>query len=155
MSLDPSSSTRREFSENAITTPVPDNASPLYRNTLVKSQALLQLLINHPGMVETGNANQPFMQPANSKNRVYAMWDFVGRTLGYIGAVSDPANPERSPGWDDITGRTRMAQMLIEDPQKCDLMFSMSWQGEFDRRFPFGDEVAAAAKASVDAVAGQ
>ncbi|KAK6334039.1 hypothetical protein TWF696_002543 [Orbilia brochopaga] len=91
------------------------------------------------------------MQPANSKNRVYAMWDFVGRTMGMINNIQSPNNLARNSVWKDVVGRSIMANMLIQDESKGDQMHQMTWRDGFDRRFPFGDEVKQASEAAANA----
>ncbi|KAK6339987.1 hypothetical protein TWF730_001764 [Orbilia blumenaviensis] len=151
MSLNPNSLTRRQFSEAFINTDPPSGADAEYISIFRATQHLLSLLINDAGMVETGNAEQPFMEPAKSKNRVYAMWDFVGRTMGIlINGVQSPSNPGRmrDAAWKDVVGRTQMADMLIQEQARGDSMHQMSWGSGFDTRFPFGDDIKQASAAA-------
>ncbi|KAK6543381.1 hypothetical protein TWF694_000129 [Orbilia ellipsospora] len=147
MSLNPNQATRRQFSESMLAANPDSHATEQYTTLFRATQHLLSLLANHPGMVETGNASQPFMQPANSKNRIYAMWDFVGRTMGMITSVGSPSNPSGDGMWVDALGRSQMANMLIQNQDMGDQMHQASWGAGFDRRWEFGDEVKAAAAA--------
>ncbi|KAF3927531.1 hypothetical protein AA313_de0202707 [Arthrobotrys entomopaga] len=147
MSLDPNRATRNQFSESILARNPASDASEKYTTLFRATQHLLSLLANHPGMIETGNAEQPFMQPASSKNRIYAMWDFVGRTVGIMARVRNPRDPSDEEVWVDAVGRTQMANMLIQDQDLGDQMHEVSWRAGFDRRYDFGDEVKAAATA--------
>ncbi|EGX51802.1 hypothetical protein AOL_s00043g821 [Orbilia oligospora ATCC 24927] len=156
MSLNPNSATRREFSEHFIAARPPSGADAEYIAVFQATQHLLSLLINHAGMVETENAQQPFMEPAKSKNRVYAMWDFVGRTMGILlNNVRSYSNPGRSQdeAWRDAVGRSQLADMLLQDESRGDSMHRMTWGSGFDARFPFGDEIKQASTAVVNAIA--
>jgi hypothetical protein len=70
-------------------------------------------LIDHPAM--RPNLKQTFSTPAKSKNKVYFMWDFILRTLQHLAAQVDPSNPNSSPMFQDVIGRSVQAKMLIID----------------------------------------
>ncbi|KAH8839529.1 hypothetical protein MCOR02_002944 [Pyricularia oryzae] len=61
------------------------------------------------------NLNQAFNTPANSKKMVYFMWDFVLRTFQILAAKVKPQNPESSPMFKDVLGRSMQAKMMITD----------------------------------------
>lgn len=77
--MDPNKSTREEFTNAMVVMPVPEFASPEWKKYVHASQVLLDKLAHHSAMAS--NMQQTYMTPANSKNKVYFEWDFVGRTL--------------------------------------------------------------------------
>lgn len=79
MSLDPNTHTREDFTLSLTQRPLPDNAKPEWKSTAEKLRNLLSKLAFHKAM--ESNIHQTYMTPAASKNKVYFMWDFVGRTL--------------------------------------------------------------------------
>jgi hypothetical protein len=87
--LNPNVVTRKEFTENLVSVPVPSDANPEWKDTCLKMQSLYRKLAYHEAMAP--NFQQTYMTPANSKNRVYFMWDFVGRTLAWPSVNRRPA----------------------------------------------------------------
>lgn len=80
--MDPYTNTREQFTNGLISNPVPENAALEWKKYVERHKVLLEKLAHHPAMAP--NVQQTFMTPANSKNKVYFQWDFVGRTLvGY------------------------------------------------------------------------
>lgn len=77
--LDPNRNTRYEYTNAALSKPTPEDADPKWMELNNTLKNLMEKLINHESMRE--NAQQPYMTPAASKNQVYFVWDFVGRTL--------------------------------------------------------------------------
>ena len=77
--MDPTKSTREEFTAAMVKAELPEDANPEWLDLAQKLQTLLDELAHHPAMAE--NLQQTYMTPAADKNRVYFMWDFVGRTL--------------------------------------------------------------------------
>jgi hypothetical protein len=77
--LDPYKNTREEYTIRAIRTPLPSKTHPTWLETAHKLRALAEKLAYHPAMAP--NLQQTYMTPANDKNNVYFMWDFVSRTL--------------------------------------------------------------------------
>lgn len=77
--MDPNKSTREEYTNAMVVMPVPEFASPQWKKYVRASQVLLDKLAHHSAMAP--NLQQTYMTPANSKNKVYFEWDFVGRTL--------------------------------------------------------------------------
>ena len=75
----PNRSTREEFTQALVKTELPEDANPEWLDLARKLRNLLDELAHHPAMAE--NLHQTYMTPAADKNRVYFMWDFVGRTL--------------------------------------------------------------------------
>lgn len=92
--------------------PDPD-AHPYYLHLFTTHQRLADLLIKHPAMIP--NLQQTFSTPANSKNKVYFMWDFILRTFQHLAAQVDPRNPEASPMFQEVLLRAGRAKMLIID----------------------------------------
>jgi hypothetical protein len=77
--IDPYRSTREEFTYGLIQNPVPEDAHPEWKALNKALKDLLHALVYHESMAE--NRQQPFMTPAASKNRIYFLWDFAGKTL--------------------------------------------------------------------------
>jgi hypothetical protein len=75
----PDVSTREVFTKHLIDVPVPSWAHKDWARYCRQHQVLLEKLAQHPAMVP--NLQQTYSTPANDKNNVYFMWDFVGRTL--------------------------------------------------------------------------
>jgi len=81
--MDPQRNTREDFTNAITSTPIPTNASEEWKTLVEKLQLLTQKVAQHPAMAP--NLKQTYMTPANAKNKVYFMWDFVGRTLVWLG----------------------------------------------------------------------
>lgn len=78
--MDPHTSTREQFTAGLTAIPLPPVAlAPEWKHLAEQLRTLLDKLAFHPAMAP--NLQQTYMTPANSKNNVYFMWDFVGRTL--------------------------------------------------------------------------
>lgn len=87
------------------------------------------------------NLEQTFSTKANSKNKVYFMWDFVLRTFQHLAAQVDPRNPHRSPMFVDVVGRAAMAKsLMLDDTGKLEAM-NMSVGYSDDDGVEFGDEI--------------
>jgi hypothetical protein len=151
--LDPNTTTRKDFSESIINTTIPTNASPKYKKLATGLQEVLRLLTFHPAM--TPNLLQTYSTKAASKNEVYFMWDFVGRTLGMLLAL-DPSLPKvQSEVWDEIQGRAWMGDFLIQDKEgKLEQMtasgYGVAGAQTLDLGKDLGDEVREASRKSVE-----
>ena len=78
--MDPNTSTREEFTAGLTKIPLPPvPLAPDWKGLAEELRTLLDRLAHHPAMAP--NLQQTYMTPAASKNNVYFMWDFVGRTL--------------------------------------------------------------------------
>lgn len=77
--MNPYTSTREEFTRSILSVPTPDDAAKDWADSVTRLKKLLEKLTYHEAMAP--NLQQTYMTPAASKNRVYFMWDFVGRTL--------------------------------------------------------------------------
>jgi len=77
--MDPYTSTREQFTSHLTSKAVPPSAAEEWRKVVEPLKLLLEKLAHHSAMAP--NLQQTYMTPANSKNRIYFMWDFVGRTL--------------------------------------------------------------------------
>ena len=78
--MDPNTSTREEFTAGLTGIPLPPvPLAPEWKQLAEQLRILLDKLAHHPAMAP--NLQQTYMTPAASKNSVYFMWDFVGRTL--------------------------------------------------------------------------
>jgi len=77
----PTTATRLQFTDNLTTRPLPTSPppSPSWKKLAITLRTLLDKLAHHPAMAQ--NLHQTYMTPAADKNKVYFMWDFVGRTL--------------------------------------------------------------------------
>ncbi|KAF2429324.1 hypothetical protein EJ08DRAFT_650537 [Tothia fuscella] len=142
---DPYTTNRRDFTAALLNHPTAQNATPAYAKIHNDSKALLRLLINHKAIEP--NINQTFMTPAASKNKVYFMWDFIGRTLGFLYMV----NPERPRGelWDDVKSRLCLADVLIRDDEKLDKMMDDTYGDKTDPA-EFGEEIVEASKKAAE-----
>lgn len=75
----PNTSTREQFTRHIVNQPVPPTWPQPLKDRAAILKSLLDKLAHHPAM--TPNLQQTSMTLAASKNRVYFMWDFVGRTV--------------------------------------------------------------------------
>jgi hypothetical protein len=105
--------TRIDFTEFFMRFQHAPDAHPMYKHVFVTHQQLAKLLIEHPAM--RPNLQQTFSTPANSKNKVYFMWDFVLRTFQHLAAQVDPRDPLSSPMFSDVVGRAWQAKFLTID----------------------------------------
>jgi len=113
MSPDTSKTTRADFTEFFQRFQVAPDAHPAYKQYFLLHQQLAKLLVEHPAMKP--NLEQTFSTPANSKNKVYFMWDFILRTFQIIAAQVSPQHPFKSPTWFDVVGRAVQARELMLD----------------------------------------
>jgi hypothetical protein len=149
--LDPNTATREIFTKSLTEVTLPADAHDLWLWYASNHQSLLRKLAEHPAMVP--NLQQTYNTPANSKNKVYHMWDFVGRTLGYIFRL-DPDLPD---GFDeamqDIFGRTAMSCNLILDttPGALNKMIESTYPGEKGKEHPvFGEDILQLCRTMID-----
>ncbi|CAK1367565.1 unnamed protein product [Cercospora beticola] len=70
--MDPSNATRKEFTDNLVSQPLPDDANAEWKRFADAHRDLLGKLAYHDAMSE--NLQDTYMTPARSKNRVYFMW---------------------------------------------------------------------------------
>lgn len=70
---------RRDYTPGLAEATLPSEMAPSWEDLALKLRDLYGKLGNHEAMIP--NLDQTFSTPANSKNSVYFMWDFVGRTL--------------------------------------------------------------------------
>lgn len=158
LGLDMTTATRQQYVTTLTTQPTPSftsSKSTLYVAYRTHLDRLLTLLTSHTAM--SRNISQPYSQPANSKNKVYFMWDFVGRTLGYLIGVGKiveegvgqwdakgnaKGNDQVKEMWEDMQGRCVMAVMLITDREgQLDMMMSMTHPGGGTENAEFGEEI--------------
>ncbi|THZ49001.1 hypothetical protein D6C90_03594 [Aureobasidium pullulans] len=112
VSPNPETTKRDAFTEFFLKRPCPQEADPKYKHLFDVHQNLMRMLINDSAM--DANRQQTFSTPANSKNKVYFMWDFVTRTFQMLVATVNPRNPS-GEAWMDIATRSMLAQQLILD----------------------------------------
>lgn len=77
--MNPYTNTREEFTSHLLSLPIPESAAADWKDVANKLRPLLEKLAYHDAMAP--NLQQTYMTPAADKNKVYFMWDFVGRTL--------------------------------------------------------------------------
>ncbi|CAI6274532.1 unnamed protein product [Periconia digitata] len=111
---DTATTTRKDFTEFYTNWPLPTTATDQYKRLFQSHQQMMKLLCDHPAMDQ--NRQQTYSTPANSKNKVYFMWDFVGRTFAILSNAQnvDPADP-KGKEWVDCIGRGCLAHTLILD----------------------------------------
>lgn len=145
--MDPTKATRAEFTEYACRPQLPPDApdpSPIWKVFVSNQRDLVTALAAHPAMAS--NLHQTYMTPAASKNRVYFMWDFVGRTLGKLYQVNptlDFGSNEEREMWADIEGRATMAALLITDkvPGMLNQMVEQLYSDQTDQHPAFGEDI--------------
>jgi hypothetical protein len=79
LSPDPKKITRADFTNFLMRFQHAPDAHLTYKHLFVTHQQLVKLLVEHPALQP--NLQQTFSTPANSKNQVYFMWDFILRTF--------------------------------------------------------------------------
>ncbi|KAJ4369651.1 hypothetical protein N0V83_005413 [Neocucurbitaria cava] len=139
MSPDTTKTTRTDFTDFFQRFRPAEDAHPLYRHLFLTHQELAKALIEHPAM--RPNLEQTFSTPANSKNKVYFMWDFVLRTFQILVAQVNPQNPYRSPTLGDIVGRATMARGLTLDTEGQLEAMNASVGYSDDAGVDFGEEI--------------
>lgn len=77
--MDPNTSTREQFSAHLTSQAIPPSTAEEWKKLVEPLKLLLEKLAHHTAMAP--NLQQTYMTPAASKNKVYFMWDFIGRTL--------------------------------------------------------------------------
>ncbi|KAK3709997.1 hypothetical protein LTR37_010616 [Vermiconidia calcicola] len=146
--MDPYKATREQFTEGLLNKPVPDNATEEWKKLAMHLKHLQGLPAYHSAMKDTGNLAQVYMVPAISKNKIYFMWDFVGRTLGILYGI--PPSEPFSVGnelWRDVYMRTTLAADLLLDKRvgQLDEMVDMTYPGQTYRP-EIGEDILSAAR---------
>jgi hypothetical protein len=145
--MDPNRATRAEFTEYICRPQLPPDApdpTPIWKLFVSNQKDLVTALAAHPAMEP--NLQQTYDTPAASKNKVYFMWDFVGRTVGYLYQVS-PAmefqNDKERELWAEIQQRGTMAAILISDkvPVLLDRMVQVVYGDQTGENLTFGDDI--------------
>lgn len=90
--MDPYTQTREAFTNNITSMETPSFADPDWSKQAALMRELLQKLAHHPAMEP--NLQQTYMTPAASKNKVYFVWDFVGRTMVIILRLNGSCRPD-------------------------------------------------------------
>jgi hypothetical protein len=149
MSPNTDTTTRTDFTDFFLRFRPAEDAHPHYLHYFTVSQDLARLLINHPAMEP--NRQQTFATKANSKNKVYFMWDFILRTFQFLAAKVSPQKPYSSGHWwVDVNSRSAMASNLMLDTTGK-LERGNAFEGYHDDKgVEFGDEVKALAKKLVE-----
>ena len=143
--MDPFKATREQFTQNIISSPLPEDASSDWTSLATKSRALVDKLAHHPAMQP--NLQQTYMETPKSKNKVYFMWDFMGRTLGMLYAVN-PKLEGKAEGWMDVQSRSQMAAMLMLDrkPGMLNQMVESTYGGQKGQHPEFGEDILSIAR---------
>lgn len=105
---------RRDYTAGFAGASLPEEMSSDWQELAMLLRDLYSRLGAHPAM--TRNLNQTFSTPANSKNSVYFMWDFVGRTLHQlylVPAKTEKLSAKHKEAFNDCHGRAAMASGLI------------------------------------------
>ncbi|KAF2761707.1 hypothetical protein EJ05DRAFT_535066 [Pseudovirgaria hyperparasitica] len=143
--LDPHKNTREEFTQYALSHPVPDNAHKDWLKEFNYMMALVPKLAYHPAMAP--NLQQTYMTPAAEKNSVYFMWDFVSRTLSNLYNQVDPElkleTRASKNAWNDVRSRGMMATELILDttPGMLAMMTGSAYPEQKDKEPAFGEDI--------------
>lgn len=150
--MDPHVCKRRDYTTGLATATLPLRGamSGTWAGLAILLRELYTKLGNHPAMFP--NLGQTFDTPANSKNSVYFMWDFIGRTLHLLYLV--PAGTERlrekqKKAWEDVKGRAIYGSMLIlDEPQgMLEVMVRAAPHDQIEPMPAMGPEVEDAARA--------
>ncbi|KAI1075447.1 hypothetical protein F5B20DRAFT_382582 [Whalleya microplaca] len=105
--LDPYRHTCEEYTFAATCGRIPRFADPWWRSLCQTLRDLLHKLVYHEAM--TSSRQRPFMDAPASRNRVFLMWSYIGKTLARM--LSFPI---------DLNQRGRMTQQLtIEWMNQC------------------------------------
>jgi hypothetical protein len=139
LSPDPKKITRSDFTDFFMRFQHAPDAHSTYKHLFVTHQQLVKLLVEHPAMQP--NLQQTFSTPANSKNQVYFMWDFILRTFQILAAQVDPRDPNSSPTFQDVIGRAVQAKMLTIDDTGMLKKLNASAQYKDDDGVEFTDEI--------------
>ncbi|KAF9263042.1 hypothetical protein L218DRAFT_987817 [Marasmius fiardii PR-910] len=134
--------------QNLVTHEIPSNVHADWKRYAETNQIFLSTLASHAAMAP--NLQQTYMTPANSKNKIYFMWDFVGRSLGMLFTIPPEKNPRRGmhkATWSDVVGRTVMAKkLLIEDQVMLNSMVERTYPDQRGQHPILGEEVLDAAR---------
>ena len=141
--MKPTECSRADYTRGLCEPPIPPSASQKWVKLAEHLRTLYRALGFHPAMEP--NLSQTFSTPANSKNRVYFMWDYMGRTLHMLylvpASLPDSMSKEEKERYQDVAGRSTMGVMMIKDP----LMSAMAFPGQNGKEPEFGEEVNKAA----------
>ncbi|KAF2855160.1 hypothetical protein T440DRAFT_464460 [Plenodomus tracheiphilus IPT5] len=113
LSPDTTTTKRIDFTDFFLRFTHAEDAHPAYKTLFTTHQTLIKLLVEHPAMAP--NLQQTFSTPANSKNKVYFMWDFALRSFQHLAAEVSPQDPWSSPMFQDVLGRALMAKEMVLD----------------------------------------
>lgn len=142
--MNPYTATREQFTQQFLDHKIQPQAKATknYAHLHKTLLHLLDLLAHHPAMVP--NLQQTYMTPAASKNKVYFMWDFTGRTVGQLLALKPSEPRSQAQAMTEVLGRSTFGSVLITDSQdKLDMMVG----GPKKKEFEFGPEIIKAAEA--------
>lgn len=148
--MNPSACKRRDYTRGLAEAALPSKMSPDWEKLAMLLRDLYSKLGNHPAM--TRNLDQTFSTPANSKNSVYFMWDFVGRTLHQLYLVPAKTNrlsAKHKEAFQDCHGRAAMAAGLIlnQPPGMLEMMVKGAPHDQADPMPAMGQQVEDAARA--------
>ena len=152
--------------EGLATASLPDDAAQEWLRLAAELRDLYTKLAQDPAMKP--NLEQTFSTPANNKNKVYFMWDFVGRTLVSVFHALCQGLPLMSllhnlylvpsdlqdmgerdnERMKDCIGRAMMSAIMITDTEsgRLEMMTEMTYPDQRGKHPNFSDEVMEAAK---------
>ncbi|KAK5168814.1 uncharacterized protein LTR77_006123 [Saxophila tyrrhenica] len=139
--------TREEYTNALVNEPTPGNASDEWRKYGRDLKDLTGRLGFHPAMAL--NLEQTYSTPANSKNKVYFMGDFVTRIYAYLENIP-PSSPfdGRNEMWVDVVSRSVMTKELLVDskPGMLDMLVESTYPSSSSDRPEIGDDIKASAR---------
>lgn len=170
LAMDPNTTTRERWTQGLVDQSIPSTWPQSLKDRAIILRSLADKLGHHQAM--TPNNQQTFMTPANSKNKVYFMWDFVGRTIvsilisycidkphidahtkGYLPNLFDVTslnsmNAMQKYLWEDVQQRCVLAADLILDttPGKLNATMEQTYPASAGNHPEFGDDIIEEAK---------
>lgn len=141
---------RRDYTRGLAEASLPEQMSSDWQELATLLRDLYSKLGAHPAMAR--NLDQTFSTPANSKNSVYFMWDFVGRTLHQlylVPAKTDRLSAKHKEAFNDCHGRAAMGAGLIlnEPPGMLEMMIKSAPHDKENPMPEMGKDVEDAARA--------
>ena len=145
--MEPTTCDRASYTRGLCAPPLLASASPVWLAIVLRTRALYRTLAFHPAMEP--NLSQTFSTPANSKNRVYFMWDFVGRTLHWaylIPSSLKDLNDDENERLRDVLSRSILTVHLLNDtePGKLNELTEKTYPAQKGSHPDLGEEVLAA-----------
>ena len=155
--MNPSTCDRASYTRGLCAPPLLASSAPAWLMIVLRTRALYRALAFHPAMEP--NLSQTFSTPANSKNKVYFMWDFVGRTLHAVYRVPSSLkdmNEEENDTMTDVLTRSMLTVHLLKDvkPGKLNAQVESCYPAQKGNHPELGEDVLAATQALDDILEG-